>query len=62
MRTRHLFAGVAALSFVVACETKAPPEDQAAAREGMSARLKAQALDGVDGGAVPETDIQALNS
>jgi hypothetical protein len=62
MRTCRLFAGVAALSFVVACETKAPPEDQAAAREGLTSRIKAQARDGVDGGAVSEKGIQALNS
>ncbi|HEX7499700.1 MAG TPA: hypothetical protein VF524_05265, partial [Polyangia bacterium] len=61
MRTCRLFAGVAALSFVVACETKAPTEDQAAAHEGMNARIEAQARDGVDGGAASNSGIKALN-
>jgi len=61
MRTSRLLAAVLALSFVVACETKAPPEDQAA-REGTGSRIKGQIRDGVDGGAVSDSGISPLNS
>ena len=49
MRTSRLFAAVLSLSFVAACQT-APPENQAAAREGLTARIKAQSQGSVDGG------------
>jgi hypothetical protein len=52
MKSSHLFVAVATLSFVAACETKAPHEEQPAVRDGLTGQIKAKISSGVDGGAV----------